>query len=69
MADYQGDLIKHQDFQITITHGPDQDGEPLFHVNVDGELPYAYALGLVEATRDNIRAMYFGDDEQWPTMN
>ena len=64
MADYKGDLIKHQDFQITITHGFDQNGEMLFHVDLDGELPYVYALGLVEAAKDNIRAMYFGDDEQ-----
>ncbi|MDK8838148.1 hypothetical protein ABRP78_09815 [Corynebacterium sp. KPL4064] len=64
MTDYQGDLIKYQDCQITITHGLAHDGEPIFHVNVDGDLPYVYALGLLEAAKENIRTMYQGDDEQ-----
>lgn len=63
MTDYQGDLIKYQDFQITITHGLDHNGEPIFNVNFDGDLPYVYALGLLEAAKENIRAMYRGADE------
>lgn len=58
MTDYQGDLIKYQDCQITITHGLDHDGESLFHVNVDGDLPYVYVLGLLEAAKDNLKEMY-----------
>lgn len=58
MTEYQGDLIKYQEFQITITHGLDRDGESLFHVHVDGDLPYVYALGLLEAAKDNLKEMY-----------
>lgn len=58
MPDCQGDLIKYQDFQITITHGLDNDGEPIFHVELDGALPYVYALGLLEAAKDNIKGIY-----------
>lgn len=58
MTEYNGDRIYHRDFQITITHGLDHDGETLFHVDIDGDLPYVYALGLLEATKDNLKEMY-----------
>lgn len=57
------DLIKHQDCKITVTHGIADDGHMLFHVNVDGDMPYVYTLGLLEAAKENIREMYRGDPE------
>lgn len=56
------DLIKLKDSQITITHGLDESGEALFHVNIKGDLPYVYALGLLEAAKDNLKNHY-GLDE------
>ncbi|ATW58693.1 hypothetical protein SEA_ZION_59 [Corynebacterium phage Zion] len=58
MTKHDGNRIRYQDFQITITHGLDHDGESLFHVNIDGDLPYIYALGLLEAAKDNLKEMY-----------
>ena len=58
MTEHDGGRIYHQDFQITITHGLDHDGEPLFYVELDGDLPYVYVLGLLEAAKDNLKEMY-----------
>ncbi|KGM18158.1 hypothetical protein [Corynebacterium auriscanis] len=52
------DRIKYRDAQITITHGLAEDGEPLFHVNVQSDLPYLYTLGLLEAAKDNLKRHY-----------
>lgn len=57
------DKIKHKDFVITITHGLDEDGDMIYNVRVDGELPYVYALGLLEAAKENLRGIY--DPEVW----
>lgn len=52
------DLIKYQDAQITITHGLDETGDAIFHVNIQGELPFCYTLGLLEAAKDHVKEMY-----------
>lgn len=52
------DLIKHADCCITITHGLDSEGDMLFSVNVDGDMPYVYALGLLEAAKDDLKQIY-----------
>ena len=52
------DRIKYRDMQITITHGLDDDGESIYHVNTQGDLPYIYALGLIEAAKDHLKHQY-----------
>lgn len=52
------DRIKYTDMQITITHGLDDEGEPIYNVNTQGDLPYIYALGLIEAAKDNLKHHY-----------
>lgn len=58
------DLIKLQDFQITITHGLDENGEAIFHIDIEGDLPYVYALGLLEAAKDNLQYHYELDEDE-----
>lgn len=58
------DRIKYTDMQITITHGLDDEGEPIFHVNTQGDMPYIYALGLIEAAKDNLKYHYGISDIQ-----
>lgn len=58
MTEYDGDRINHRDCQITITHGLDHDGELFFYVELEGDLPYVYALGLLEAAKDGLKDMY-----------
>ena len=36
------DRIKHQDCRITITHGLDEQGDMIFNVDLDGDMPYVY---------------------------
>ncbi|WP_185964701.1 hypothetical protein [Corynebacterium guaraldiae] len=52
------DLIQHQDCRITITHGLDREGELLFSVHVDGDMPYVSTLGLLEAAKDHLKKMF-----------
>lgn len=52
------DLIKHQDCRITITHGLDERGDMIFNVDLDGDMPYVYTLGLLEAAKDNLKEMF-----------
>lgn len=52
------DLIQHQDCRITITHGLDSEGDMLFSVHVDGDMPYVSTLGLLEAAKDHLKQMF-----------
>lgn len=50
--------IKYQDCRITITHGLDERGDIIFNVDLDGDTPYVYTLGLLEAAKDNLKKMF-----------
>ncbi|MGJ4091228.1 hypothetical protein [Corynebacterium macclintockiae] len=59
----ESDLIKHEDGRILITHGIDENGELLFYVDIQGEMTFLQAIGLLEAAKDNVRDLYLGGNE------
>lgn len=57
------DLIKIETGRITIVHGLGDYGDSIFNVNIQGDIPYTTALGLLVAAKDHVDHIYFGDDE------
>ncbi|SDR76952.1 hypothetical protein [Corynebacterium timonense] len=54
--------IKVEVGRITITTGFDADGDILFDVGVEGNIPYVQALGLLEAAKHSLDELSEDDD-------